>query len=47
LKTTLDAAGYKYMDLAGWIDQDVLAAKGDMDGLKKFQDSLKGGRKVA
>lgn len=47
LKTALDAAGYKYMDPAGWIEQAALAAKGDFDGLKKLQDNLKGGRKVA
>lgn len=47
LKATLDAAGYTYMDPAGWIEQAVLAAKGDMAGLKKLQTSLKGGRKVA
>ena len=46
LKTALDAAGYKYMDPAGWIDQARFAAKGDMVGLKKLQDTLKGGRKT-
>lgn len=46
LKMALDGAGYKYMDPAGWIEQSALAAKGDMDGLKKLQLSLKGGRKV-
>jgi hypothetical protein len=35
------------MDPAGWIEQADLAAKGDTEGLKKLQDSLKGGRKVA
>ncbi len=47
IKAGLYAAGYKYMDPAGWIEQAALAAKGDMEGLKKLQDSLKGGRKVA
>jgi predicted flap endonuclease-1-like 5' DNA nuclease len=47
VKAALDAAGYKYMDPAGWIEQAALAAKGDTEGLKKLQDSLKGGRKVA
>jgi predicted flap endonuclease-1-like 5' DNA nuclease len=47
VKAALDAAGYKYMDPAGWIEQAALAAKGDTDGLKKLQDSLKGGRKAA
>jgi len=46
LRVALDAAGYKYMDPAGWIEQAALAAKGDTEGLKKLQDSLKGGRKV-
>ena len=46
VKTALDAAGYKYMDSAGWIEQAALAAKGDTEGLKKLQDSLKGGRKA-
>jgi predicted flap endonuclease-1-like 5' DNA nuclease len=47
VKTALDAAGYKYMDPAGWIEQAALAAKGDTEGLKKLQDSLKGGHKAA
>jgi predicted flap endonuclease-1-like 5' DNA nuclease len=47
VKTALDSAGYKYMDPAGWIEQAALAAKGDVEGLKKLQDSLKGGRKAA
>jgi len=47
VKAALDTAGYKYMDPAGWIEQSALAAKGDTEGLKKLQDSLKGGRKAA
>jgi large subunit ribosomal protein L17 len=47
VKIALDAAGYKYMDPSGWIEQAALAAKGDTEGLKKLQDSLKGGRKAA
>ena len=47
LREALDGAGYKYMEPAGWVDQAVLAAKGDLEGLKKLQDNLKGGRKVA
>lgn len=47
LRTALDAAGYKYMEPAGWIEQAAFAARGDTEGLKKLQDSLKGGRKVA
>jgi predicted flap endonuclease-1-like 5' DNA nuclease len=46
IKKALDAAGYKYMDPAGWIDQAKLAANGDQAGLEKLQKSLKGGRKV-
>ena len=46
LREALDGAGYKYMDPAGWVEQAVLAAKGDAQGLKKLQDSLKGGRKI-
>jgi predicted flap endonuclease-1-like 5' DNA nuclease len=47
VKAALDGAGYKYMDPSGWIEQAALAAKGDLEGLKKLQDNLKGGRKVA
>ena len=47
LKAALSAAGYKYMDPLGWIEQAALAAKGDQAGLKKLQNSLKGGRKLA
>lgn len=43
----LDAAGLQMMDSAGWIDQARLAAKGDMAGLAKLQEKLKGGRKPA
>lgn len=46
LRETLDGAGYKYMEPAGWVEQAALAAKGDTEGLQKLQDSLKGGRKV-
>ncbi len=46
LRETLDGAGYKYMEPAGWVEQAALAAKGDTEGLRKLQDSLKGGRKV-
>jgi hypothetical protein len=40
----LKAAKLTMMDPAGWIEQAKLAAKGDMDGLKKMQDAMKGGR---
>lgn len=46
LRETLDGAGYKYMEPAGWVEQAALAAKGDAEGLQKLQDSLKGGRRV-
>jgi predicted flap endonuclease-1-like 5' DNA nuclease len=46
LRETLDGAGYKYMEPAGWVEQAALAAKGDREGLQKLQDSLKGGRRV-
>jgi len=47
LRSALDAAGYKYMEPAGWMEQAALAAKGDTEGLKALQDSLKGGRRAA
>lgn len=43
---TLDAAGLQMMDSAGWIEQAKLAASGDMAGLQKLQQELKGGRKA-
>lgn len=46
LRETLDGAGYKYMEPAGWVEQAALAAKGDTEGLQKLQQTLKGGRKV-
>ena len=42
----LDANKLQMMDSAGWIDQAKLAAAGDMEGLAKLQDELKGGRKA-
>lgn len=47
VREALDGAGYKYMDPSSWPEQAALAAKGDFDGLKKLQNSLKGGRKAA
>lgn len=41
----LNAAGLQYMNPAGWIEQAKLAAAGDLDGLAKLQDELKGGRR--
>lgn len=46
VQRTLDAAGLQMMNPEGWIEQAKLAARGDMDGLKKLQDELKGGRKA-
>ena len=46
VQETLDAAKLQMMDPTGWIEQAKLAAKGDMEGLAKLQDELKGGRKV-
>ncbi len=42
----LDANKLQMLDSAGWIDQAKLAAAGDMEGLVKLQDELKGGRKA-
>lgn len=41
----LDANRLQMLDSEGWIEQARLAAAGDMEGLKKLQDELKGGRK--
>ena len=46
IQEILDAAGLKMMDATSWPAQAKLAAEGDMDGLKKMQDELSGGRKV-
>jgi predicted flap endonuclease-1-like 5' DNA nuclease len=42
----LKGAKLTMMDPAGWIEQAKLVAKGDMQGLKKMQDELKGGRRA-
>jgi len=42
----LDSAGLQMMNPEGWIEQAKLAARGDMEGLAKLQDELKGGRKA-
>lgn len=42
----LKAAKLNMLDSAGWIDQAALAAKGDMDGMKKMQEEMKGGRRA-
>ncbi|MEW6286102.1 MAG: helix-hairpin-helix domain-containing protein [Chloroflexota bacterium] len=46
VQKTLDAAGLQMLNPQGWIEQAKLAAQGDMDGLKKLQGELKGGRKA-
>lgn len=46
VQQALNAAGLQMMNPEGWIEQAKLAARGDMDGLKKLQDELKGGRRV-
>jgi len=45
VQKALDAAGLQMMDPEGWIEQAKLAARGDMAGLAKLQEELKGGRK--
>ncbi|MBC8336375.1 MAG: hypothetical protein H8E29_14010 [Anaerolineales bacterium] len=42
----LDAANLQMMDSAGWIEQAVLANKGDWDALDTLIDELKGGRRA-
>jgi hypothetical protein len=46
VQKVLDSAGLQMMNPAGWIEQAKLAARGDMAGLAKLQEELKGGRKV-
>lgn len=45
LQKILSAAGLQMMNPEGWIEQAVLAAKGDWAGLEKLQGELKGGRR--
>jgi len=42
----LDANKLAMLDSEGWIEQAKLAVKGDMEGLAKLQEELKGGRKA-
>jgi hypothetical protein len=42
----LDANKLQMLDSEGWIEQAKLAAAGDMEGLAKLQDELKGGRRA-
>lgn len=47
VQQVLNAAGMNYMNPAGWIEQAKLAASGDMEGLKKLQSELQGGRRAS
>jgi hypothetical protein len=47
VQDVLNTAGLQMMNPAGWIEQSELAANGDMVGLKKLQDELRGGRRKA
>ena len=47
LKQILVASGNRISDPATWPEQAALAAKGNWDGLKALQSSLKGGRRTA
>jgi ribosomal protein L30 len=47
LRAAINAAGLKLApSLKTWASQAKYAADGDMDGLKRYQDELVGGRKV-
>ena len=46
IQKILNEASLKMMDATSWPAQAKLAADDDMDGLKKMQDKLSGGRKV-
>lgn len=46
LNELLKSAKLNMMNVAGWIEQAALAARGDMAGLKKMQEEMKGGRRV-
>ena len=45
IQKILSAAGLQMMNPEGWIEQAVLAAKGDWAALEKLQGELKGGRR--
>jgi predicted flap endonuclease-1-like 5' DNA nuclease len=47
VQQALDSAGLQMMDPEGWIEQARLAARGDVEGLRKLQEELKGGRKAS
>ncbi|HSL46485.1 MAG TPA: 50S ribosomal protein L21 [Anaerolineales bacterium] len=46
IQEILNAAELQMMDATSWPAQAKLAAEGNLDGLKKMQDKLSGGRKV-
>ena len=46
IQTILNEASLNMMDATSWPAQAKLAAEDDMDGLKKMQDKLTGGRKA-
>jgi len=46
IQKILNEANLKMMDATSWPAQAKLADENDMDGLKKMQDKLSGGRKV-
>ena len=46
IQMILNEANLQMMDATSWPAQAKLAAENDMDGLKKMQDKLSGGRKV-
>ena len=46
IQKILNEANLQMMDATSWPAQAKLAAENDMDGLKKMQDKLSGGRKV-
>lgn len=47
LRAAIEAAGMRFSpSLATWAEQAKFAAQNDWDGLKKFQDTLVGGRKA-
>jgi predicted flap endonuclease-1-like 5' DNA nuclease len=46
VQMALNAAGLQMMNPEGWIEQARLAARGDLEGLRKLQEEQKGGRKA-
>lgn len=46
LHNLMQKANLRIADPGSWPEQAALAAKGDLEGLKTLQDSLRGGRKI-